>query len=234
MNENSLLLERVKKGDKEAEEELVENNMRLVHSIAGRFSNCGYEIDDLSQVGAIGLIKAIHKFDLLYGVKFSTYAVPVILGEIKRFLRDDGIIKVSRNLKESAFRGKKCAHILRVKLGREPTIAEISEESGIEEEVLIEAFDAASPVEAISYVDTDGKQTEIPVASKKDGEDEIINRVLVEDMLNSLDTREKQIIILRYFKGKTQSEIAKIIGVSQVQISRIEKASIEKLRQIYI
>ena len=234
MTENSLLLERVKNGDKEAEEELVENNMRLVHSIAGRFSNCGYEIDDLSQIGAIGLIKAIHKFDTSYGVKFSTYAVPVIMGEIKRFLRDDGIVKVSRSLKESAFRGRKCAQNLRIKLGREPTIAEISKESGIGEEVLVEAFDALTPVEAISYVGGDGKEAELPIASKKNGEEEIINRVLVEDMLNSLDTREKQIIILRYFKGKTQSEIAKIIGVSQVQISRIEKASIEKLRRIYV
>lgn len=233
MIDNSLLLERVKNGDKEAEEELVENNMRLVHSIAGRFISSGYESDDLSQVGAIGLIKAIHKFDMSYGVKFSTYAVPVIMGEIKRFLRDDGMIKVSRSLKENAFRGRKAAQNLKIKLGREPTVEEVAKETGIKSEELIEAFDAISPIEAISYVSSDGKETELPIASEKDGEEEIINKILVEDMLKSLDKREKQIITLRYFKGKTQAEIAKIVGVSQVQISRIEKASIEKLKKLY-
>ena len=231
MNENSLLLERVKNGDREAEEKLIINNMKLVWSIVGRFSSCGCEVDDLSQIGAIGLIKAIHKFDTSYGVKFSTYAVPVIMGEIKRFLRDDGIIKISRSIKENAFRARKCAELLRTRLGREPTIEEISKESGIETGDLLEAFDAVSPVETITPVDSDGKETEVPICANKDNEEDIINRVLVADMLKSLSPREKQILILRYFNGKTQSETAKVIGVSQVQISRIEKAAVAKLKQ---
>lgn len=233
MNENSLLLERVKHGDREAEEQLVRDNMKLVWSIAGRFTGRGCEADDLSQIGAIGLIKAIHKFDMSYGVKFSTYAVPVIAGEIKRFLRDDGMIKISRTLKEHALHGKKCAEFLRIRLGREPTVEEISKESGIDSDALLEAFDATCPVDTLTPTDNDGKETELAVPSHVNGEEEIINRILVEDMLQSLEPREKQILILRYFKGKTQAETAAIIGVSQVQISRIEKSSIQKLKAKY-
>ncbi len=232
--ENSVLLERVKKGDKKAEEELVENNMKLVWSIAARFSGFGCETDDLNQIGAMGLIKAIHKFDTSHNVKFSTYAVPVILGEIKRFLRDDGIIKISRSLKESAIKGRRCAEELRQKLGREATIAEIALESGIDAENLIEAFDAITPVESITPTDKSGEEYQLPIFDNNDNEDQIINHVLVEDMLKKLDKRERQILILRYFKGKTQTQIAEIIGVSQVQISRIEKSAIQKLQKEFL
>ncbi len=231
MNENSLLLEKACRGDRKAEEELVVNNMGLVRSIAGRFSHSGCDTDDLAQIGAMGLIKAIHKFDLSYGVKFSTYAVPVIMGEIKRFLRDDGMIKVSRSIKENALKGKRCAERLRTKLGREPTFAELSKECGIDEEMLIEAFDAAAPIDTITPEDKDGAQTELPVADGRNSEDDIVDKIFIRDMLESLNTRERKIIVLRYFKGKTQSETAKIIGVSQVQISRIEKAVLSELRE---
>jgi len=230
MNENSVLLERVKKGDKKAEEKLVENNMKLVWSIAGRFSGYGYETDDLSQIGAIGLIKAIEKFDFSFGVKFSTYAVPVIMGEIKRFLRDDGIIKISRSLKESAIKGKKCAEALRYKLGREPTIEEISKESGIKSEILLEAFDASLPVDTITPVDSDGKEIEFNLPPQNDSEENLINKILVKEMLDKLSKRDRQVLILRYFKGKTQEQTAKIIGVSQVHVSRIEKSAIALLK----
>jgi len=230
MNENSVLLERVKKGDKKAEEKLVDNNMKLVWSIAGRFSGYGYETDDLSQIGAIGLIKAIEKFDFSFGVKFSTYAVPVIMGEIKRFLRDDGIIKISRSLKESAIKGKKCAEALRYKLGREPTIEEISKESGIKSEILLEAFDASLPVDTITPVDSDGKEIEFNLPPQNDSEENLINKILVKEMLDKLSKRDRQVLILRYFKGKTQEQTAKIIGVSQVHVSRIEKSAIALLK----
>ena len=233
MNENSLLLEKMKSGDKNAEEELVIGNMRLVKSIAGRFVGRGCDIEDLIQIGAIGLIKAIHKFDTSFNVQFSTYAVPVIAGEIKKFLRDDGIIKVSRILKENAMRAKKCREILCSKLGREPTIDEISKESGIEAEQIMEAFDAVLPVESITVSDSDGNENEISVKSEEKQEETIVDKIFIEDMLKSLDARERQILVLRYFKGKTQAEVAKIIGVSQVQISRIEKSSVEKLKKTY-
>lgn len=234
MSDNILLIEKVKKGDKIAEEELVKNNMNLVRSIAGRFLGRGCETEDLLQIGAIGLLKAIHKFDLSYKVKFSTYAVPVIAGEIKRFLRDDGIIKISRSLKEIAQKGKRCAEELRVSLGREPTLQEVSELSNIAMETLVEAFDACMPVESVNIPDENGKESEKFSLNNKDEENEIVNRIFVEDMLNSLPKREKQILLLRYFKGKTQAETAKIVGVSQVQISRLEKIAVKKLKESFL
>ncbi len=229
MTDNAILLERAKQGDKKACNELAVNNMKLVRSIAARFTGRGYDREELSQIGAIGLIKAIEKFDTSYGVKFSTYAVPVIMGEIKRFLRDDGMIKISRSIKETAIKGKKYAEKLRVSLGREPTIAEISSESGIDEESLAEAFDANLPIGSIVVSDDDGNERELGAAPSD--EETILNKILVSDMLESLEKRERQIMILRYYRGKTQSETAKIIGVSQVQISRLEKAVIKKLRE---
>lgn len=230
MTDNICLLKRLKSGDKSAEDELVKNNMKLVSSIAARFSGRGCDWEDLVQVGAIGLLKAIEKFDCGYEVMFSTYAVPVIMGEIKRFLRDDGIIKISRSIKETAAKGKKCAEQLRTSLGREPTTSEVSEASGIDEEALIEAFDAIVPVDTLTCCNSEGEECETKIADESCTEENIINKIFVSDMLNSLSKRERQIIILRYFKGKTQSETAKLTGVSQVQISRLEKSIINKLR----
>ena len=166
-------------------------------------------------------------------IQFSTYAVPMITGEIKRFLRDDGAVKISRTLKENAMKGWRCEELLRRKLNRQPTINEISKESGIDAESLIEAFEAATPPESIYESVYDNGDKEIRLLDTITGEeieDGVINKVMIDDILSRLTEREKEIILLRYFRGKTQSEIAKIIGVSQVQISRIEKKAIERIR----
>ncbi len=235
MNENAMLLERVRDGDKLARDRLVEENMGLVWSIVRRFANRGYELEELSQVGAMGLVKAVQKFDTAFGVKFSTYAVPMIMGEIKRFLRDDGPVKISRSLKENAMKGWRAEEALRKKTGREPTIQEIARESGVTVEDLLAAFDAAAPPASLNagISDRDGGETslleKVPAA---DREGAVIDRILVEDLLGTLSSRERQILVLRYFRGKTQSETAKIIGVSQVQISRIEKACLQRLKDL--
>ncbi|MDD6485181.1 MAG: SigB/SigF/SigG family RNA polymerase sigma factor [Clostridiales bacterium] len=223
-------------GDKEAQDTMVKSNMGLVHSVVKHFVGRGYEKEDLTQIGAIGLLKAIRKFDLSYDVRFSTYAVPMIMGEIKRFIRDDGMIKISRSLKETAMRGYRAKERLQKTLNREPTINEISEECGIECEELLEAFDAAAPPNSIYEAVYNNGEKEISLIDTIGGSDpqeEIINRVLIGNILDNLELREKQILILRYFKGKTQSEIAKLMGVSQVQISRIEKRVIKRIREQY-
>ena len=233
MRDNTALIERVREGDKQAENRMVEENMGLVYSIARRFLNRGYDAEDLTQIGAIGLIKAVKKFNPEFNVQFSTYAVPMITGEIKRFLRDDGAVKISRTLKENAMKGWRCEELLRRKLNRQPTINEISKESGIDAESLIEAFEAATPPESIyeSVYDNDDKKIRLLYTiTGEEIEDGVINKVMIDDILSRLTEREKEIILLRYFRGKTQSEIAKIIGVSQVQISRIEKKAIERIR----
>ena len=234
MRDNTALIERVRDGDKQAENKMVEENMGLVYSIVRRFSGRGYETEDLTQIGAIGLIKAVKKFNPEFNVQFSTYAVPMITGEIKRFLRDDGAVKISRSLKENAMKGWRSEEILRRKLNREPTIKEISEECGIDAESLIEAFEAAAPPESIYESVYDNGEKEIHLLDVIAGgeiEDSVINKVMIDDILSRLSPRERAIILLRYFRGKTQSEIAKIIGVSQVQISRIEKKAIERIRE---
>lgn len=233
MRDNTALMERVREGDKQAENLMVEENMGLVYSIVKRFANRGYDTEDLVQIGAIGLIKAVQKFNPEFNVQFSTYAVPMITGEIKRFLRDDGVVKISRSLKENAMKGWRSEELLRRRLNRQPTINEISKECGIDAENLIEAFEAAAPPESIyeSIYDNGGSEIHlIDTIAGEEIEDGIINRVMIDDILKRLKPREKEIILLRYFRGKTQSEIAKIIGVSQVQISRIEKKAIERIR----
>lgn len=233
MKDNTALLERVREGDKQAQSIMVEENMGLVYSIVKRFTNRGYEAEDLVQIGAIGLIKAVQKFNPEFNVQFSTYAVPMITGEIKRFMRDDGAVKVSRTLKENAMKGRRSEEILRIKLNRQPTIKEISDECGIDCESLIEAFEATVPPESIYESVYDNGEKEIQLVDMIDGgtiEDGIINKVLVNDILKKLKKREREVLLLRYFRGKTQSEIASMIGVSQVQISRIEKKAIEKIR----
>lgn len=234
MVDNTALLERAGKGDKQAEELLVKENMGLVWSIVRRFAGRGYDLEDLSQIGAIGLMKAIKKFDMSYEVKFSTYAVPMIIGEIKRFLRDDGAIKISRSLKELAMKGYAAQEKLRRQWGRDPQINEIASECGASPQDLIEAFEAVTPMESIDQTlyDTGEKKLslldKLPAASY---EESSVNRVMIQDALSKLKPRERQIILLRYFQGKTQAETAKIIGVSQVQISRIEKSTLAKIRE---
>lgn len=234
MRDNAALIERVLGGDKQAENIMVEENMGLVYSIVRRFANRGCDTEDLAQIGAIGLIKAVKKFNPEFNVQFSTYAVPMITGEIKRFLRDDGAVKISRTLKENAMKGWRCEELLRRRLNRQPTINEISQESGIDADSLVEAFEAAAPPESIyeSVYDSGDKKIHlIDTIAGGEIEDGIINRVMIDNILNRMKPREKEVILLRYFRGKTQSEIAKMIGVSQVQVSRIEKKAIERIRE---
>ncbi|MCH5209427.1 MAG: SigB/SigF/SigG family RNA polymerase sigma factor [Oscillospiraceae bacterium] len=233
IHNNAALIERAREGDKQAENILVEKNMGLVYSIVKRYANRGYEVEDLTQIGAIGLIKAVKKFNPEFNVQFSTYAVPMIAGEIKRFLRDDGAVKISRTLKEIAMKGWRSEEMLRRELNREPTINEIARECGIDADSLIEAFEAATPPESIYESVYDNGEKEIrllDVIAGDEIEDDVINKVMIDDILRRLTPREKEIILLRYFRGKTQAEIAKVIGVSQVQISRIEKKAIERIK----
>ncbi len=229
MPDNITLLERVKNGDSNAKNELVENNMGLVYSIANRFVNRGCEMEDLVQIGAVGLIKAVRKFDLSFGVQFSTYAVPLIIGEIKRFIRDDGAIKVSRSVKERAARARRAEEELRCRLGRDPTIGEIASETGMDEWDITEAFEASLPPESLQAANDD-EDPLINRISSDDTEDRIVDKVFLKNALKGLSDRERDVIILRYFRGRTQTETAELIGVSQVQVSRIEKKALLKLR----
>lgn len=222
------LISRAKDGDIEARNKIVEDNMGLVWSVVKHFSGRG-EAEDLAQIGAIGLIKAVTNFNPQFNVQFSTYAVPMITGEIKRFLRDDGPVKVSRRLKEFAAKGRKCEEILRKQLGREPTINEISKLSEIPTEDLISAFEASVAPESI-YGGVFENISLIDSLSEEGYEEDIINRVTVDELLRTLKPRERQVLVLRYLKGKTQTEISKIIGVSQVQVSRIEKNTLNKVK----
>ncbi len=236
MKSNEELLERLSMGDERAADELVENNMGLVYSIVRRYANRRYEIEDLNQIGAIGLIKAVKKFDISFGVKFSTYAVPMITGEIKRFLRDDGAIKVSRSIKETAIKARRAEELLRKRLDRNPTISEISEECGIEESEIAESFEATITPESLQGIYNEGENNDkgislIEKIAADSGEEKIVDRMFIEEVLKELSEREYTIIVMRYFRGKTQSDIAKVIGVSQVQVSRIEKKAIERIRE---
>lgn len=233
MNDNAALIKRAGEGDNEAQNELVENNMGLVYSIVKRYTGRGYDLEDLVQIGAIGLIKAVKKFDTSFDVKFSTYAVPVIAGEIKRHIRDDGAVKISRTLKETAMKGWRAEEELRKKLNREPTIKEISEFCDIDAQLMANAFEAATPPSSIYesiYDNSDKEINLLDTMASGENEEGIINKVMADNILKALKPREKKIIVLRYYKGKTQAEIAKIIGVSQVQVSRIEKQVITSLR----
>ena len=236
MSDNRELIRRLRSGDKSAGDELVENNMGLVYSIAGKMANRRYEMEDIVQIGAVGLVKAVRKFDETYGVQFSTYAVPMIIGEIKRFFRDDGTIKISRSLKEASFKGRRAEEMLRKKLGRNPTISEIAEETGLDKNILVEAFEASVIPESLqSEIGSEkGGMSLEEVLSSDDTEERIVDKVFIKEALAILSEREKRIIVMRYFRGKTQSEIAKSIGVSQVQISRIEKKALERIRESII
>ncbi len=234
MDQTLELLKLAKEGQKAAKETLVLENRGLVWSVVKRFQNRGLDSEDLFQIGCIGLLKCIDKFDLSYGVKFSTYAVPMISGEIKRFLRDDGMIKVSRTLKELAYRAYQCQEKLQEKWGREPTITEIADEIGVECEELALALDASSEVESLYQPIYQKEGQEILLMDKLEEEDEeehLVNRLFLQEVLAGLEEEDRQLIIQRYFEDKTQSAIAKEMGVSQVQISRREKKILNEIRQ---
>ncbi len=235
MDDTIALIEAAHRGDKEARDRLVMENMGLIWSIVRRFSGRGYETEDLFQIGSIGLMKAIDKFDMNYDVKFSTYAVPMIAGEIKRFLRDDGMIKVSRSLKEAAGKAKIITEKLHGEQGREPTIEEVAKEIGISSEELVMALDSQSEVESIYKTIYQGDGNAITLLDKLeeevDANEELLNHMVLEELLSGLDEKERNIIQMRYFMDKTQTEIAKEIGISQVQVSRLEKKILQSMRE---
>lgn len=230
------LLLRAKKGDKEAGELLVQENLGLVGSVVKRFENRGYERDDLFQIGAIGLMKAIEKFDFSYEVRFSTYAVPLVTGEIRRFLRDDGMVKVSRSIKESGWRVKKSREKLEQRLGRSVTLQELADDTGLSSEEVALALDASEEVASIyqTIYQSDGSELYLvdKVASEVPEEDALLNRVAVEQLLGKLEQNEAEMIKLRYFEGKTQSTVAELMGMTQVQVSREEKKILKKMRMM--
>jgi len=234
MEETTELLTQAQAGDREAREILVEKNLGLVHHIVKRFLGRGYEPEDLFQIGSIGLMKAIDKFDLSYDVKFSTYAVPMIAGEIKRFLRDDGLVKVSRTLKENGFKVRQAAEQVSKRLGREATLSEISELTGISTEDIVMAMEANVEVESIykSVYQSDGNEIYMVdrLPAEKDENERVLNHMLLEQLLSELTEDEKQLIALRYFQDKTQVEVARQLGISQVQVSRLEKRILLRMR----
>ena len=217
--------------DKEEVGKIVENNSGLVWSIVRRFKGRGYENEDLYQIGTIGLIKAIKNFNPEYEVKLSTYAVTYIIGEIKKFIRDDGIIKVSRSIKELCVKIKDIEN-RNIKEGRNITIEEIAGELKVEKEDIALAIDSMKQVESIYQEDSnDGKLTMIDkISSEKDETEVTVNKIFIKELLNKMNSRDRQIIMLRYFSGKTQSQVAKILNISQVQVSRIEKKILNKMK----
>lgn len=227
MDEILALIGRAHQGDKRAREILTENNMGLVHSIARRFQNRGVEMEDLIQIGCIGLLKAIDKFDTSYDVRFSTYAVPMITGEIKRFLRDDGMVKVSRSLKETAAKAYTVREELFLKEGKEPRMEEIARELGITREELVLAMDSQGQVESLQKTIYQSDGNEISLEDKlpleENQQEMVVNRMFLEQALGTLDRKERELIYLRFFQDRTQSSIAQQMGMSQVQVSRMEK-----------
>ena len=235
MIENTVLIERAQAGEKEAREVLIEQNLGLVRHIVKRFIGRGYEAEDLFQIGVIGLIKSIDKFDTSYDVKFSTYAVPLITGEIKRFIRDDGMVKVSRTLKENGMKVKYAGERLGNKLNREPTLAEVAKESGLSMEEVVLAMEANVQVESIykSVYQNDGNEIFMvdQLADEKQNEQEsILNHLVIKQLINDLPQKEQKLINLRYYQNKTQTEVAIELGISQVQVSRMEKKILLSMR----
>ncbi|MBU5450426.1 SigB/SigF/SigG family RNA polymerase sigma factor [Acetivibrio sp. MSJd-27] len=228
------LLRKAKDGNEAALECFLDCNTGLVCSIAKKFYNRGVDAEDIHQLGMMGLLKAVRKFDFSYEVKFSTYAVPMIMGEIKRFLRDDGTIKVSRSLKELAVRAKYAIEKMEKETGRHPTVYQLAEEMGVDAEELICALNAVEKPDSIdaSVGDDESLRLIDKIEDKSLGtEEELIDKITLKEMIRELEKRERQIIILRYFQGKTQQVIASMLGISQVQVSRIEKKVLLKMRE---
>lgn len=225
------LIARSRAGDREAGEQLVRENSGLIWSIARRFFGRGVDPDDLYQLGCVGFLKAIAGFDTEFGTQFSTYAVPKIAGEIRRFLRDDGAVKVSRSIKERSASIKAARERLTAKLGREPAVSELSEELGLTAEEIASAETATSAAESIQKETGEEGFTLESVLTRGDEEEQLIERIALREAIRHLPQRERTVIDLRFFHGLTQDKTAAILGVSQVQISRIEKKALEELRK---
>lgn len=233
--DNLQLIPLAKEGNTEALNKLIEANLPLVTSISKKFTNRGYEYEDIYQIGCMGLVKAIKNFDEKYNVKFSTYAVPMIIGEIKRFLRDDGMIKVSRNVKSLAKKLHFDKEALTKKLNREPTIEELAQFSGMDKEEILFALESSASMQYLYEVihqDDGSPVLLIDKLSENAVEDKnITEKLALKEALRNLDTKSRQIIVLRYFKDKTQIQVAKMLGISQVQVSRIEKKVLQEMRK---
>ncbi|NLJ99872.1 MAG: RNA polymerase sporulation sigma factor SigF [Clostridia bacterium] len=235
-DETKELLQKTQDGDEKARERLINCNLKLVFNLVRRFDNRGYELEDLFQIGTIGLIKAIDKFDLTYDVKFSTYAVPMIIGEIRRFLRDDSPVKVSRSLKKIAYDVNRKREELTKEFGREPTIQEISDSLGVSMEEIVtasEAIQSPTSIHDTLYQD-DGDPIYVldQLRNEKDDEAVWFDKIALRDILQRLTEKHRKVLIMRFIQDKTQSEVAKDIGLSQVQVSRIERQALVALKKI--
>ncbi|MEI3596783.1 MULTISPECIES: RNA polymerase sporulation sigma factor SigF [unclassified Oceanobacillus] len=226
------LLFQSQNGNKEARDFLVEQNVRLVWSVVQRFINRGYDPDDLFQIGSIGLIKSIDKFDLTYDVRFSTYAVPMIIGEIQRFIRDDGSVKVSRTLKEAGNKIRRAKDALTKELGRSPSVSELAQELDLSVEEIIHAEEAARTPQSIHETVFENDGDPITLLDQISTEDtKWFEKISLEEAIQHLDERERLIVYLRYYKDQTQTEVAERLGISQVQVSRIEKKLLQEIKE---
>ena len=238
MYENDMkIIERAQNGSKEDMTKLIEDNSRLVWSIVRRFNGRGYDIEDLYQIGSIGLIKAIQRFDTSFEVRLSTYAVPYILGEIKRFIRDDGPIKISRSIKELNIKIIELQKEYLNKYGKEITLEQLAKELKTSKEDIAMALDSARPVNSIEDSQYRDNKTDKTISlidqlsSGIDEENEITNRITIKKLISELKDNEKEVILLRYYKGKTQMQVAKILGITQVQVSRIERKVLDNMKR---
>ena len=232
--EKDALFIQIRQGDAEAREQFIKGNLRLVLSVIRRFSSVGENVDDLFQIGCIGLIKAIDHFNTELGVRFSTYAVPLIIGEIRRFLRDNNSIRVSRSLRDTAYKAIYAREMLLKKNQKEPSITEVASEVGISREDIVYALDAIqNPMSLYEPIFTDGGDTLYvmdQIRDKKNREENWVEHLSLSDALKKLNAREHEIISLRFFEGKTQMEVAELIGISQAQVSRLEKNALRIMR----
>ncbi len=235
MDHTKELIKKAQEGDKQARDQLVEENMGLVYSTAKKYTGRGYDMEDIVQIGVIGLIKGIDRFDLSYDVKFSTYAVVMIVGEVKRFLRDDGMVKVSRSIKENGMKIRRAREELATTLMREPTVEELAAQAQITAEDVVVAQEALQEVESIhkTIYQSDGNEIYLVdrLSCDKDEKEELLNHMLVHSLMENLTEDEKKIIRMRYFENKTQTEVAKEFGISQVQVSRMEKKILLSMRK---
>lgn len=233
---NAELVSSIKRGDKNAEDMLIRQNAALVRSVANRFRGRGQETEDLFQLGCIGLLKAAERFDFSKNVQFSTYAVHMIIGEIKRFLRDDGIVKVSRSVKETTGKVKAVRETLERELGREAKMTEIAARLGMEPEELAAVCTAGKPPESLDaamYESDDGRQITYMETLTDDRlfDEEVVNCISLREAINKLTPRDRKILLMRFYRNKTQSEVSASLGISQVQVSRLEKKMLQQLRE---
>ena len=237
MDETMKLINMAHEEDKAARDQLVMDNVGLIWSIVRRFSGRGYEMEDLFQIGSIGLIKAIDKFDTGFEVKFSTYAVPMITGEIKRFLRDDGMIKVSRSIKELGFKVRAAREEMTYSLGREPTIEEIAARLETSREEVAASMEAGAEVESLYRPTGNGDDNTMFLMDRLEEEnndhEELLNRMVLKELMEDLSDEQREIIVRRYFYNQTQTQIAGELGISQVQVSRLEKRILKEMRMRY-